>query len=188
MKLIYLDYDGVLVNSLSIAMAKQIAKLDGQPIPRGTDSAVYDINVVRALFLLQVKNQNLRYVCSSVAHAKATKDEQEATFKELGFPLIFHENHKTKRLLHEDVEQLKRKHPTYSFGETTTNRFRGMEIFQHLTEIGVSPKSTDYVMLDDDLDYLPLPKENFLRCKGGMLGNGLNITNLMMLKKILELN
>lgn len=158
MKIIFLDYDGVICH----VMVRLIEnKLSGDFSNRG-----HDPRVIGLLELLQRNNPDLLYVCSSRAHRKDTKHEQEAVFKELGFNLVFHDDHKT----------LPAKSPLAN---------RGLEVKNWLD---AHPEVTDYLMIDDSIDYPPIPDDKFLHIPNGEMMGGLTMHYFQEIEKRLHLN
>lgn len=157
MKIIFLDYDGVICHH----MVRLIGNLrDGSPGNRG-----HDPRIVFMLERLQKNNPELLYVCSSRAHRRDTRTEQEAVFLALGYNIRFHQDHKT----------LEPRNPMANRGVAVQNW------------LDAHPEVEDYLMIDDDSDYPPIPEEKFLHVKNGEMTGGLTIHYFREIEKRLHL-
>lgn len=181
MKLIYLDYDGVILHSMSRSIAKSMARHNGEEIPTGRSHLCYDMDIVKVLWLLQQENPDLCYVCSSRAHGAKTKEEQELPFRMLGYPLEFHNLFRTQRLSDYHREVLTDIHGEHLKGN------RGLEILVHQDVLGLDYKTSNYLVVDDSSDYPPIPDEKFIHVVDGEFSGGMNITHFCEIKKRLGL-
>lgn len=158
MKIIFLDYDGVICH----VMARLVTNLKtGKASSRG-----HDPNIMFLLEHLQKKNPDLLYVCSSRAHRRDTKEEQEAVFKNFGFNITFHDDHKT----------LEPKDPMAN---------RGVAVMNWLE---AHPEVENYLMVDDDSDYPPIPEEHFIHVKRGEMSGGLTMEHFLIIANRLDLD
>lgn len=187
-KILFLDYDGVLCHRL-------IGWLDKSPTYWNQG---HDKTIIRALARIQ-EDIGIKYVTCSRAHTESSKKEQEAVFHKYGHHLDFHDDYRTPYSTDyrkEDYQGLVDGFVTPSayykeyWGDTwdkedtwdTVNGHRGMSIaswLRHHPEIGPN----DYLVIDDERDMWPIPKENFIHVVQGEMRGGLNIEQIVEIYK-----
>ncbi len=187
---IFLDHDGVTIDMGSRFL--QDGKRNGFNL--------YSLGLLEHL----QSNYDVKFVCSSRAHAKTTLIEQQKHLKPSGIDLVHVEpNFRTpyaaqgydERLntylekIGEYHRELYRDHygfPSNPDPDVDYRYSRGRCILQWLLDNDYDPLSDDYLIIDDESDMFPLPPARFVHVKDGEQLGGFTFKYYRIVRRILE--
>lgn len=189
-KIVFLDYDGVICHFMVrySLRGKATGRVKG-----------FDQHIMQALQRFQ-EITGVVFVCSSRAHRAKTYQEQIKPWIDHNAEVHFHKDWCTPYMTRYDHTVLdaipdalyEALASGYPFVPTVrdwsaVSKYRGWCIREWLEdhpEIGPN----DYVVIDDESDMFPIPRDRFLHIQDGELGGGMGMRHLVELAKMLDVS